>query len=54
MELAIAVTATERCIDMMAEDDELGALGHIVKKRLRDLVENLPFPLCADPQARQH
>lgn len=54
MELAIAVTATERCIDMMAEDDELGALGHVVKNRLRALVESCPFPVCSDPQTRTH
>lgn len=53
MELAIAVTAAERCLSM-SDDDELGALGHVVKNRLRELVESCPFPVGADPQTRTH
>lgn len=53
IELAIAVTAAERCLSM-SDDDELGALGHVVKNRLRALVESCPFPVCSDPQTRTH
>lgn len=53
MELAITVTAVERFLSM-SDDDELGALGHVVKSRLRALVESCPFPLDADPQTRTH
>ena len=53
MELAIAVTAAERCLSM-SDDDELGALGHVVKNRLRALVESCPCPVGAEPQTRTH
>ena len=52
-ELAIAVTAVEQCLTM-ADDDEVGALGYVVKARLRALVESCPFPVCSDPQTRTH
>ncbi len=49
LELAIAVTAAEQCLTM-ADDEGVGALRHVVKSRLRALVDSCPFPVGSDPQ----
>lgn len=43
MELAIAVSALERLF-VMQDDDDTGAIGHVLRTRFRDLVESCPFP----------
>ncbi len=43
LELAIAVSALERLL-VIQDDDDTGALGHVLKTRFRDLVESCPFP----------
>lgn len=43
LELAIAVSALERLL-VLQDDDDTGALGHVLRTRFRDLVESCPFP----------
>ena len=53
LELAIAVTAVEKVLEL-ADDEETSSLGHVVKGRLRSLVESFPFPIVGDPPANMH
>lgn len=43
MELAIAVSALEQMF-VRSDDDDTGAMGHVLRTRFRDLVESCPFP----------